>query len=219
MLASQIIETGYPVLSLLDKAEFALQLMEDYETIHLPVNEEDKFYGIISKHDLAEADGSVTLGTLTQYFINASVLPEDHLLSLLKTASRFDISLVPVVNKNKELQGVVTRSSLLLQLALFFNVEEPGGMLVIEMDKRNFSFGEMSRLIETNDASITQLNTYTETATGNFIVTIRVNRSEISDIIATLQRYDYQIRYYFGEEDYENELKENYDLLMTYLNI
>lgn len=219
MLASQIIETGYPVLSLLDKAEFALQLMEDFETLHLPVNEEDKFYGIISKHDLAEADSSVALGALSQYFINASVLPEDHLLSLLKTASRFDLSLVPVVNKNKELQGVVTRSSLLLQLALFFNVEEPGGMLVIEMDKRNFSFGEISRLIETNDASITQLNTYTETATGNFIVTIRVNRSEISDIIATLQRYDYQVRYYFGEEDYENELKENYDLLMTYLNI
>ncbi len=42
---------------------------------------------------------------------------------------------------------------------------------------------------------------------------------EISDIIATLQRYDYIIRYYFGEEEYENELKENYDLLMAYLNI
>ena len=42
---------------------------------------------------------------------------------------------------------------------------------------------------------------------------------EISDIIATLQRYEYIIRYYFGEEDYENELKENYDLLMTYLKI
>ena len=92
-------------------------------------------------------------------------------------------------------------------------------MIVIEMDKRNFSFGELCRLIETNDASITQLNTYTETATGLYIVTIKINKMEISDIIATLQRYDYIIRYYFGKEDYENELKENYDLLMTYLKI
>jgi len=87
------------------------------------------------------------------------------------------------------------------------------------MDKRNFSFGELSRLIETNDASITQLNTYTESTTGLFIITIKVNKIEISDIIATLQRYEYSIRYYFGEEDYENELRKNYDLLMTYLKI
>jgi len=46
-----------------------------------------------------------------------------------------------------------------------------------------------------------------------------VNKIEISDIIATLQRYEYSIRYYFGEEDYENELRKNYDLLMTYLKI
>ncbi|HRI21209.1 MAG TPA: CBS domain-containing protein, partial [Panacibacter sp.] len=83
----------------------------------------------------------------------------------------------------------------------------------------NFSFGELSRLIETNDASIVQLNTYTESATGFFIVTIKLNRVEISAIIATLQRYDYIIRHFFGEEYYENELKENYDLLMAYLKI
>jgi len=55
--------------------------------------------------------------------------------------------------------------------------------------------------------------------TGLFIITIKVNKIEISDIIATLQRYEYSIRYYFGEEDYENELRKNYDLLMTYLKI
>ena len=93
--------------------------MEDYEISHLAVNKEDKFYGIISKHTLAEADGSATLATLTQHYITASVLPEDHLLSLLKAASRFNISLIPVVNKFNELLGVVTLSNLLQQLALF----------------------------------------------------------------------------------------------------
>ena len=68
-----------PGIITFDKAEFALQLMEDYEISHLAVNKEDKFYGIISKHTLAEADGSATLATLTQHYITASVLPEDHL--------------------------------------------------------------------------------------------------------------------------------------------
>jgi hypothetical protein len=41
----------------------------------------------------------------------------------------------------------------------------------------------------------------------------------VSDLISTFQRYEYNVKYYFGEELYENELKTNYDNLMNYLNI
>ena len=50
-------------------------------------------------------------------------------------------------------------------------------------------------------------------------VTVCVNKLEISDIVATFQRYDYIVKYYFGEELYTNELKDNYENLMNYLNI
>jgi acetoin utilization protein AcuB len=219
MLVSQIIEFGFPHLSVLDKVDFALHLMDGHDVLHLPVIVEEKFAGIVSKDDLMDADETAMLATLQSQFIHASVLPDEHILSALKVASHFEISVIPAVIKNSEIKGIITQKILTRSLAGFFNVEEPGGMIVIEMDKRNFSFGELCRLIETNDASITQLNTYTESATGLYIVTIKINRIEISDIIATLQRYDYIIRYYFGEEDYENELKENYDLLMAYLKI
>lgn len=219
MLVSQIIESGYPHLSMLDKVVFALNLMQDYDVLHLPVIVDEKFAGIVSKDDLMDADETAMLASLQSQFINASVLPDEHFLAALKQASHFEISVVPVVTKNGEIQGIVTQKNLVRSVAGFLNLEEPGGVIVVEMDKRNFSFGELCRLVETNDASITQLNTYTESATGLFIVTFKVNKIEISDIIATLQRYEYIIRYYFGEEAYENELRENYDLLMTYLNI
>jgi len=219
MLASQIIESGFPLLALTDKVSFALQLMEDYDILHLPVTADEKFAGIVSKDDLLDAPENITLAGIQQHLIITSVFPEEHFLSALKMAGRFDVSIIPVISRNGEITGCVRRKKLIQTLAAFLNVEEPGGMIVIEMDKRNFSFGEISRLIETNNASITQLNTYTENTTGFFIVTVKINKVEISDIIATLQRYDYAIRYYFGEEEYENELKENYDLLMTYLKI
>ena len=91
---------------------------------------------------------------------------------------------------------------------------------MLETDKKNFSFGEISRLVETNDAYITQLNTYTEGEdAGILVITLKVNKIEISDIIATFQRYEYTVRYFFGEEDYTNELKENYQHLISYLNM
>ncbi len=73
--------------------------------------------------------------------------------------------------------------------------------------------------METNDAQITQLNTYADVETGMLHITIRVSKTEISDIISTFQRYEYNVKYYFGEEFYENEIRSNYDNLMNYLKI
>ncbi|MGI8601190.1 MAG: CBS domain-containing protein, partial [Chitinophagaceae bacterium] len=99
------------------------------------------------------------------------------------------------------------------------SLNEPGGLIVLEMEGKDYSFAEISRIVESNDAQITQLNTYTDTESGVMQVTIKVTKLEISDIISTFQRYEYNVKYYFGEELYTNELKDNFDNLMHYLKI
>lgn len=219
MLASQLINTGFPAVNLFDKVSLALQLMEDYDVLHLPVLNEEKFAGIVEKDDLLDADEDGLVASLEQSLVKVSVKLEEHFLIAVKLASEHGLSLVPVINENKELAGVIPAKDLLHHLSDFVGHEDRGGMIVLETDKRNFSFGEISRLVETNDAYITQLNTYTEPDTGLTIVTLKVNKIEISDIVATFQRYEYSVRYYFGEEHYANELKENYNHLIAYLNI
>jgi len=90
---------------------------------------------------------------------------------------------------------------------------------VLEMEKRDFSFSQLGKLVESNDANISQLNTYYDKNLNVVLVTLKINKMEIADIVATFQRYEYSVKYYFGEESYENELKNNYDHLMNYLNI
>ena len=220
MLVSQIIEDSFPNVYITDKVSFALQMMDDYNVQHLAIANHEKFAGLISKEILLEEDGDAAILTLEDRFVEASILPHEHFLSGIKMVIGLgDISILPVVNESKDMLGVITAKKLVHAAGIFNAVDEPGGLIVVEMEKRNFSFGELSRLVETNDAYITQLNTYTDAATGILQATIKVNKIEISDIVATLQRYDYNILYYLGEELYENELKENLDLLMTYLNI
>lgn len=219
MLVTQLAISNYPIVNLFDKISLALHFMEDYDVQHLPVENKEEYVGLISKDDLLDTDENATIASLEYQLIKTSVSPEEHFLSALNTMVKLDLTVLPVISKEKELQGIISQKELLKAAAHFYNTEDPGGIIVLEMDKINFAFGELSRLVETNDASITQLNTNIEAGTGQFLVTIKVNKLEISDIIATFQRYDYTIRYYFGEESYENELKENYDLLMTYLRI
>jgi acetoin utilization protein AcuB len=219
MLASQLINSSFPAVNLFDRVSLALQLMDEYDVFHLPVLSEEKFAGIISKEDLLDADESSLLASVESGLLAVSVKGEEYFLSALKLLAENELSLLPVINEQSELTGVISSRDLIRRVSVYMGNEDRGGIIVLEIDKRNFSFGEISRLVETNDAYITQLNTHTETDTGLVVVTIKVNKIEISDIVATFQRYEYIVRYYFGEESYANELKENYNHLISYLNM
>lgn len=219
MLASQLVNTNFPAVNLLDKLVFALQLMDEYDVQHLPVLSEDKYAGIISKDDLLDGDEKALIASVESSLLKVSIKTEEHFLGALKHVADNELSLLPVVNEQYELAGVILSRDLLHRFSLFIGNEEPGGVIVLETDKRNYSFGEISRLVETNDAYITQLNTYTESDTGMVVITLKINRIEVSDIVATFQRYEYSVRYFFGEEEYANELKENYNHLISYLNM
>jgi len=168
---------------------------------------------------LQAPDDTLEIRELKESFPTVSVRDNDHFLKALQVAVENRLSVVPVTGENNELMGVVSYREMLKQASEFMNVKEPGGLIVLEMESNNYSFSEISRLVETNDAQITQLNTYTDPQTGMMQVTVKLNKSEISDIIATFQRYEYNVKYYFGEELYENELRSNYDNLMNYLKL
>ena len=219
MLANQLITNHYPTVEPDDKVFLALQLMEDFDILHIAVVDHKKYLGIISKDDLIDSDDDTVINDLMSRMLQKSVKGNEHFLSALKLASQNNLSLVPVVDTEQEWVGAIPTAELLKAAARFTGAEEAGAVIVLEMERKSYSFGEISRLVETNDAFITQFNTYQETQTGLLIVTIKINKIEISDILSTFQRYDYTIRYFIGEEHYENELRYNYDHLMSYLKI
>jgi hypothetical protein len=156
---------------------------------------------------------------MQQSFGNASVKSNDHFLKTIQVAAENGLSVVPVVTNDNEIIGAVVYNDLLKYASEFMSLNEPGGLIVLEMEGHQYSFNEISKLVETNDAQITQLNTSNDSETGMMEVTIRINKPEVSDIVATFQRYDYNVKYFFGEELYANELRSNYDNLMNYLKI
>lgn len=219
MLAHQLLTTHYPTVSPEDRIGRALQLMEDFDILHIPVLENNKYQGVISKDDLLDSDEDTPVKSLSAAMFVKYIMSDEHLLTALKIASQNNLTMVPVVDNQQEWLGAITNTNMIKALTTFTGAEEPGAVIVLEMERKSYSFGEISRLIETNDAYITQCNTSSEEETGLLIVTLKINKSEVSDIIATFQRYEYVVRYYIGEEQYENEIRHNYDHLMSYLRI
>jgi acetoin utilization protein AcuB len=218
MLTRDLISNAIPYLHKSDTVYHALQLMNDYHVAHLPVVENESYLGIISEEQLLLNDEGTALTDLQITDGTTSVQANEHFLKAIQTAVVNKLSIVPVVEE-KQLLGIVTYNDLLRNASEFMSLSQPGALIVLEMDSRSYSFTEINRLVESNDAQITQLNTFTDAETGMMQVTIRVNKLEVSDILSTFQRFEYIVKYYFGEELYENELKTNYDNLMNYLKI
>ena len=138
MLVSQLLNTSFPSLNITDKATFALQLMDDYDVLHLPVLSEDKLVGLIAKDDLIDAAESDTHLGSEEFLQKIYVRQEEHFLTALKLISNHDLSLLPVVNEQMELKGVVLAKELIKAVSLFLGMEEPGAVIVLETEKRNF---------------------------------------------------------------------------------
>lgn len=219
MLNRELISATIPTLNLSDTVFQAMELMAEFHVMQLAVVAEEKYLGMVFEDDLMNNDENALLQTLDNHFSKVAVKAHTHFIESVQLINDHNLSIIPVVEKEGEFVGVITASDLLKQLGKMTGANEPGGVIVLEMEQRSFSFSEISKLVETNDAQITQLNTYWDNSTGTFFVTIKINKFEISDIVATFQRYEYQVKYYFGEELYENELRNNYDHLMNYLSI
>ena len=218
MLTRDLISNSIPYLHKDDKVFHALQLMNDYHVAHLPVVENESYLGIVSEEQLLQSDEENTIKELSVTDSTTSVQAGDHFLKAIQTAVINKLSIVPVVQE-KQLVGIVTYNDLLKNASEFMSLNDPGALIVLELESHSYSFTEINRIVESNDAQITQLNTFTDPETGMTQVTIRISKLEVSDIISTFQRYEYNVKYYFGEELYENELRTNYDNLMNYLKI
>jgi acetoin utilization protein AcuB len=220
MLTAELINNNIPRLQLQDSVSKALQLINDYRITHLPVVSEDKYLGIISEDDLLDVEAEKgTIEFLQDHFITAAVKENEHFLNAVKCSNQFETTIVPVINEEKGLVGVITVTDLLKALGDFSGANEIGGIIVMEMERSQFSISEISRIVESNDATVLHLNTTIHAITGLLTVSLHINKKEIAAIVSAFERYDYDIIYYFGDEKFENEIHSNYRHLMSYLDI
>lgn len=220
MLTVELINNGIPCLQLQDTVSKALQLINDYRVTHLPVIADDKFLGLVSEEDLLDIEETkMPIEFLQDTLLPSAVSENEHFLNAVKYSNEFDSTVVPVIGEDREFMGSIITSDLLKALGNFAGTNEIGGIIVLEMERSQFAISEISRIVESNDATILHLNTTVHTDTGMLTITIHINKKEISAIVATFERYEYDVIYYFGDENFENEIHSNYRHLMNYLDI
>ncbi len=220
MLTVDLLNNNLPRLQLQDSIAKALQLVTDFRLTHLPVAADDKYLGLLSEEDLLDAeDERLPIEVLQEHFIPTSVKANMHFLNAVNAAIQSDTNIIPVVNDEGDLMGVISMPDLLKTLGNFAGANEIGGIIVLEMERSQFALSEISRIVESNDCTILHLNSNADPITGLLTVTLHLNKREISAVVSTFERYEYDVIYFFGNEKFENEIHSNYRHLMNYLDI
>ncbi|MGB1121529.1 MAG: CBS domain-containing protein [Saprospiraceae bacterium] len=209
-----------PPIKMTDTGEKALNWMLDFHVRHLPVVDESRYIGLISEDevlDYSKAEVAIAKHPIMQQ--HTSVDEYEHIYEIVKTAVRFQLSIVPVIDDNENLLGVITLEDLLTHFAKSASLAEPGSVLVLEVSRRNYSLAEIARLAEYEQATILSSHILSQANSINLEVTLKFNTREVSRLAATYERFNYSVKASYQESDYMEDLKERYDSLMSYLNV
>lgn len=222
MLAKDFINPMLPVLKSTDTVGEAMNWMEEFRIGQLPLIHEQEYQGLISQDILLDADEDLPILALQPEFSEAFVSVNQHLFEILKTVQHFDLQVVVVLDEEEKFVGTIIVQELLNQFSKTLGSQEIGAVLEIAVENRSYSLSEISRLIESNNAKIIS-SYYTSNQSGledaKDILTLKLNRQDISRVIATLERFEYEIVGAYNFEAIASPDKERYDLLMKYLNI
>lgn len=220
MLALELISDIISPLRTSDTVSQALERMSEFKVDHLPIVNDTQFLGLISEEELIEVrDDETAIGALSLSIINPFVFDDAHIYDVIRLLNQLQLSLVPVLDSKRNYLGVINLNSLLEYAADIFAVKEQGGIIVLSIGNRNNSLAHMAQIVEADNAQILSSYVSSFPDSTRLEVTLKINKTELSSIIASFERYDYEVKAFFNNTQDDNGSADRYNSFMTYLNV
>jgi len=185
---------------------------------HIPLKKDEIYMGCISETDAHcfESDKLISeyLYTIEGFYARNN----SPWLDVLESFAQNDTNIMPVLDEKNNYLGYYELNDIisLFNKTPFFS--EPGGILIVEKGYNDYSFSEISQIVESNNAKL--LGAFISKMENDVVqITIKIGNSGLNDIIQTFRRYSYNIISGHEEDDFIKILKDRSDYLNKYLNL
>lgn len=219
MIAAELVANTILPLKPSDSVQKADNRMAEFCVTHLPIVQKHQFIGVISEEDIMQVtDTSVEVGTVKLSLMNAFVYEDQHVYDVIRAFYEQKLSVLPVLSSDMEYLGLVSQQVLTESFAKIASVAERGAVIVLEIGNRDNSLSHIAQIVESNNAQI--LSSYVSSIPDSIKleITLKINKVEISHIVASFLRYDYTVKATYNFLDKDNGVKDRYDSLMNYLS-
>ena len=194
--------------------------MEDLKVSHLPIVNNEEFLGLVSQSDIENLNiPDEPLGNHNLSLTRPFVYQDQNIFEIIRLFSSSKLSLLPVLDRKNNYLGVITMSELVQNFSKLAAAENPGGVIIIELNNNDYSLQEIAQIIESNDAKVLGLYVTSFPDSTRLEISIKLNKIDIRPVLQTFYRYNYRVTASYSEEEDNDVIKERFDSLMNYLNI
>ena len=217
MNLSELIINDIKPVEVNQKIRLIQQLFNNLTYSHVPICLGEEFIGCISENDIHCFEPEVTIKDC-QYAVELfSVSNTTNWLDVLEAFAQNSTNVMPVLQEGEyigyyELKDII---SLFDQTPFFY---EPGAVLIVRKEVKEYSFSEISQIVESNNAKV-QGAFLSKFENDTAEITVKINNTGLTDIIQTFIRYGYEVIAGHEEESYVQDLKDRSDYLKKYLDI
>lgn len=221
MLAKDLISEVIPALRTSDTGQKALYWMDIFRISHLPIVNNEDYLGIISDKDIYDLNmAEEPIGNHTLSISRPYVLDNQHIFEVIHLAAQNKLTVVPVLDSQNHYLGVISVNDLLFAMARFSSLDQPGGIIVLEMNIRDYSLTHIAQIVESNDAKVLAAYITSFPDSTKLEVTLKINREDLTSIIQSFLRHNYTVKASFMEEnDMETFYRNRLESFLKYLNI
>ncbi len=213
------ITTDVKALRLKDSIDKAKKVFAGCTFSHLPVVKKKQFVGLLPENDIqvieSEIDKIEDHLDLLQHF---STPKKTVWIDLLKQFASQQANILPVVDNNSRYLGYFELNDVLHQFLETPFLNESGFLIVVEKNTSEYSFSEISQIVEANDARL--LGAFISKREADIVqITLKISEHDINNTLQTFRRYNYNVIAGNLEDKYLEELKNRSKYLQKYLNI
>jgi len=220
MIAPDLISDSIPPLHLEDSGEHAMMTMQEFNVSQLPVLDGNKYVGLVTLDEIINLKHlSHTIQSFQLPVRKPFVRDTAHIFDVMKAALDFNVRVVPVVKDNFEYLGLISAESCLRNFAVLNSIKDAGAILELEIEQPDYSLSEVARIVEDNEAKILCFYTNLRPQDGIVEITLKLNTTDVNALVASFERFDYEVKAIHNDAEYTEELKDRYDGLMRYLNV
>jgi CBS domain-containing protein len=150
----------------------------------------------------------------------AHVHKDNHIFEVAILMHKLKLSVLPVLNADHYYLGAISIFDLARRFANLFSLQELGGVIVLEMNVHNYSMVEISQIVESNNVKILSCFIDKKPGTNNLDVILKLDHEDLSPLIQTFMRYDYNVKAVYLDHSMINDLyQDRFDQFMKFMNI
>ena len=196
-----------------------MDFLDQHDYSHLAlVDSDNKWLGTLATDFLYEVDETEQVGNLTYQVAPFFVRLTDDLASITDTFILHASNLLPVLDEEMHIKGMLPKTALTAHLLESSFLTEPGTTLIIEAKTEAYSLSTVVQLVESNNTKLLGVLVL-QTKDNKTQLLLRLSEKNIETIIQDFRRFDFDILSHHEEDLHQNKLMEHANYLNKFLNL